>query len=197
MHKGFSKSVLKSKFTTMIKWLFDYLPSIIIFVAFIALNTAIAIGWVSGAEFSDALKIIILFTDMILALGASLPLIQIGISKLNQIKLNDFLALPENNGKITYLVIYDFLSGLALSAFYISVCFFTVKSVHAYAGWFLTGIYLALMIFISFSIAVMALIRVVHVVSTVNKFFKYSLTLTLLVITNEVINIALKMSQTL
>jgi hypothetical protein len=192
---SFLKTSQKTALKKTLNWVSEYLPSLILFIVFIVINFPIIKEWMNGTMIDGKIKVIILFIDVIIALSASIPIINYGLSKLNQKKLNEFLDLPDNNGKITYSVIYDFLSGLALSAFYISVCFLTIKDIYNYGGWLLAGIYLLFMMLCTFFIATMTLVRILKVLSANNKYVYYSAALILTIIANEVINVALKTPQ--
>lgn len=195
MYMSFLKTSQKTALKKTLNWVSEYLPSLILFIVFIVINFPIIKEWMNGTMIDGKIKVIILFIDVIIALSASIPIINYGLSKLNQKKLNEFLDLPDNNGKITYSVIYDFLSGLALSAFYISVCFLTIKDIYNYGGWLLAGIYLLFMMLCTFFIATMTLVRILKVLSANNKYVYYSAALILTIIANEVINVALKTPQ--
>lgn len=91
-----------------------------------------------------------------------LPFISHLIGKIDSKSVDDFLSLPDRDANINYIHFYDFLSGLALSAFYITVMMFTFKGILKDFGWFIAAFYLAIMFYFSVLLSAITLVRFIY-----------------------------------
>ena len=137
----------------------EYVPSILFAGLLIYMDMSLVRIWPENEDVDTRIKLILLFIHLVVGMAVCLPLINYGLSKLNQEAIDVFLDLPRSDKPITYTVIYDYLSGLALAAFYLTMAFFTFKEAYAYFHWAIATLYIFVMVVLSFFIATMAMLR--------------------------------------
>ncbi|HAU5603815.1 TPA: hypothetical protein JD320_003020 [Citrobacter koseri] len=160
----------------MIKWiqkkfLSDIAPSIIGLFLLVKMDYTILSDWPQGQLVDNRIKLALLFIHLIMIFAILSPLISRFLPQIGSERLNQFIDLPKLERSITYIDLYDFLSGLALSAFYLSILLYTLKDVYDSTGWIVSGIYAFLMFVSSISIASLSLMRFLWLFT---KFSKYA-----------------------
>lgn len=160
----------------MLKWIrtiffSDYLPSILCLLLLVNMDYAIFSNWPINHSVDSRIKLMLLFIHFVMLFAILSPFIGRFLAKISNEKFKAFIGLPDKDKNITYIDLYDFLSGLALSAFYLSILLFTLKDVYEITGWFISGIYAFLMFASSISIASIALMRYIWLFT---KFSKYT-----------------------
>lgn len=171
----------------------EYLVSVLCFGLLVYLDINVVALWRSECNLDERAYLVIFFMNLMLLMVVLLPLVSHYVGKINNEKLSAFLGLSPGDEKITYLVFYDFLSGLALSAFYLSVLIYTLKGVFEATGWFITGLYLVVMYIICIYLGVMALIKFIWTFRKLNKVAYGIVALTASAITLSIIDVAMKM----
>lgn len=159
----------------MFKWIRNilisgYAPSIICLFLLIKMDYSIFSSWPKNESIDNRVKLVLLFIHLIMIFAILSPLISRLLSRVSNEALNKFIALPTPSKSITYIDLYDFLSGLALSAFYLSILLFTVKEVYEATGWIISGIFVFFMFFSSISIASLSLMRFAWLFANYNKY---------------------------
>lgn len=159
----------------MIKWmrkvlLSDCTPSVICFFLLLKMDYSILSSWPQNQSIDNRVKLALLFIHLIMIFAILSPLISRLLSCVGNERLNKFIALPKSDKNITYIDLYDFLSGLALSAFYLSILLFTMKEVYEVTGWVISGIYIFLMFISAISIASLSLMRFIWLFVKYNKY---------------------------
>ncbi|RLM17947.1 hypothetical protein BIY29_18795 [Brenneria alni] len=183
----------------MAKWMrtiffSDYLPSILCLLLLVKMDYAICSSWPVNQSVDNRMKLMLLFIHFIMIFAIFSPFIGRLLAKISNEKFKDFIGLPDKDKNITYIDLYDFLSGLALSAFYLSILLFTLKDVYEITGWFISGIYVFLMFASSISIASISLMRYIWLFA---KFSKYTYAFSALLaggICMAIISIAIRMA---
>lgn len=171
----------------------EYLVSVVCFGLLVYLDVNVVALWRSECNLDERGYLVIFFINLMLLMVVLLPLINHYVGKIDNGKLSVFLGLTPKDEKITWVVFYDFLSGLALSAFYLSVLIYTLKGVFDTTGWFITGLYVLVMYIICIFLGVMALIKFIWTFRQLNKVVYAIVALTASAITLSVIDIAMKM----
>jgi len=141
---------------------FEYLPSLTCLALLAYLDFYLIKGFLNGEHLDEKNKFLYAFLNITLCMVIFLPFISHLIGKVDSKSVDDFLSLPDRDANITYLHFYDFLSGLALSAFYITVMMFTFKGVLKDFGWFIAAFYLAIMFFFSVLLGAISLVRFIY-----------------------------------
>lgn len=159
----------------MIKWmrkvlLSDRTPSVICFFLLLKMDYSILSSWPQNQSIDNRIKLALLFIHLIMIFAILAPLISRLLSRVGNERLNKFIVLPKPDKNITYIDLYDFLSGLALSAFYLSILLFTMKEVYEVTGWVISGIYVFLIFISAISIASLSLMRFIWLFVKFNKY---------------------------
>lgn len=141
---------------------FEYLPSLTCLAVLAYVDFYLIKGYLNGEHLDEKNKFLVAFLNIIICVVIFLPFINHLISKIDSKSVDDFLSLPDRDANITYIHFYDFLSGLALSAFYITVMMFTFKGVLKDFGWFIAAFYLAVMFCFSVSLGAISLVRFIY-----------------------------------
>ncbi|MCR3702296.1 hypothetical protein ACM6O4_19335 [Citrobacter portucalensis] len=172
----------------------EYIPSAICFFLLAKMDYEIISIWPQNASVDDRIKLSLLFIHLVMILVMFTPLINRFLSRVDNEKLEKFIALPQKDKNITYIDYYDFLSGLALSAFYLSILIFTMKSIYEEAGWIISGIYIFTMFVSSISIAALSLLRFIWLFTKFNNYIYWFIVLLASSMCMAVIGAAMKMA---
>ncbi|ELW1649199.1 hypothetical protein NTH58_004311 [Enterobacter oligotrophicus] len=183
----------------MMKWIrrklpLEYVTSIILLYLLVKMDFVVIAARTSHESIDNRVKLALLFIHLIMLLAIFAPLISRYLSQGGDERLTRFIALPEVTKNITYIDFYDFLSGLALSAFYLSILLFTIKGVYELAGWVLSGIYVFLMFVSSISIASLSLMRFIWLFTKYNRYVYAFIALAASSMCMAVISIAMQMA---
>ena len=173
---------------------YDFLPSILCSFILVKMDYALISGWPANHSVDNRIKLVVFFVHLVMLFAISSPLISWLLSRAGDEKLNNFIDLPDSGKKITYTDLYDFLSGLALSAFYLSVLIFTMAEVYDAVGWVLSAIYVFLMFVLSIFIAVLSLVKFLWLFSRFNKITYSVVGLIASVMCMVVIGVAMRMA---
>lgn len=122
-----------------------------------------------------------------------LPFINHLISKFDTKSVDEFLSLPDRDAKITYIHFYDFLSEVALPAFYITVMMLTFTGVLKDFGWFIAALYLAVMFCFSVSLGAISQLRFIYPFTRYNTLAYWICALTSCAVMLAVTQISMKM----
>lgn len=144
------------------RMVFEYLPSLTCLALLAYLDFSLMKGCLNGELLDEKNKFLYAFLNITLCILISLPLINHLLSKIDNKLLDEFLSLPDKDENITYIHFYDFLSGLALSGFYITVMMFTFKGVLNDFGWFIAAFYVAIMFVLSILLSAISLVRFIY-----------------------------------
>ncbi len=135
------------------------------------MDYSILSSWPQNQSIDNRVKLALLFIHLIMIFAILAPLISRLLSRVGNERLNKFIALQKSDKNITYIDLYDFLSGLALSAFFTCPSyFFTMKEVYEVTGWVISGIYVFLMFISAISIASLSLMRFIWLFVKYNKY---------------------------
>ncbi len=144
------------------RMIYEYLPSLTCLLLLAYLDFYLIKGVLNSERLNEKNKFLYAFLNITIFVVISLPLINYLMSKIDSKSVSEFLNLPDRDANITYMHFYDFLSGLALSAFYITVMMFTFKDALKNFGWFIAAFYLAVMFLFSVSLGAISLVRFIH-----------------------------------
>jgi hypothetical protein len=144
------------------KLVFKYFPSLTCLAILAYLDFHLIKGSLNGEHLDEKNKFLYAFLNITLCVVVFLPLINHFMSKIDSKSVDDFLRLPDRDTNIDYIHFYDFLSGLALSAFYITVMMFTFKGVLKDFGWIIAAFYLAVMFLFSVLLGAISLVRFIY-----------------------------------
>lgn len=171
----------------------DYLMSLAFIFQLIFLNFVFLVNHPLGVGYSKNSLFSIIFINLIYIAIISLPLIY-KLTAESEREVIEFLSMPSKQDKVTYLVFYDFLSGLALSAFLFGVLLFTNKYIFNNFNVFFSVLYAILFFALSIFIAVISLVRFIHPFLKLNP-IPFTITLiTSFFITCSLVNIAIAMA---
>lgn len=171
----------------------EYIPSVILFIFLVKMDFSIISNWPLNQSPDNRLKLALLFVHLVIVFAILSPIISRLLSQFGDEKLKKFIGLPEVGKNITYIDFYDFLSGLALSAFYLTILLFSLKEVYEKTGWVIAGIYAFLMFVSSISIAVLSLVRYIWLFTKFNNYAYYSVALLASSMCMAVIGVAMNM----
>lgn len=141
---------------------FKYLPFLNCLAILAHLDFYLIKEFLNGEHLDEKNKFLYSFLNIIFCMVIFLPFINHLISKIDSKSVDDFLRLPDSDANITYIHFYDFLSGLALSAFYITVMMFTFKGFLKNFGWFISAFYLSVIFLFSVSLSAFSPVRFIY-----------------------------------
>ena len=172
----------------------EYVPSVICLFILVKMDYELLSIWPQNESVDGRIKLSLSFIHLVMILVILMPLINRYLSQVDNERIEKFIALPQKDKNITYIDFYDFLSGIALSAFYLSILIFTMKDVYEETGWVISFIYIFTMFVSSISIAALSLVRFIWLFTKFNNYIYWFIALLASSMCMAVISIAIKMA---
>lgn len=172
----------------------EYVPSVICLFILVKMDYELLSIWPQNESVDGRIKLSLSFIHLVMILVILMPLINRYLSQVDNERIEKFIALPQKDKNITYIDFYDFLSGIALSAFYLSILIFTMKDVYEETGWVISCIYIFTMFVSSISIAALSLVRFIWLFTKFNNYIYWFIALLASSMCMAVISIAIKMA---